>query len=696
MKKILICIVLIVAAVLSAAVNCYAENAAAEQAEPETAEWTVLVYLCGSDLESKYSYATYNLQEMAGVEFPYNYLPLFTEEITAPEDIIRDIGKVNVLIETGGAAKWHASELGMDVSTDVLQRWRLNYDPREEHTTQDPIEFLESLPLQSMGDPGTLTDFIRWGAGNYPAKKYALVLWGHGNGAISGVCIDELFDNDSLQLYELNQALANSGEYLETVVIDACLMANLETASALKNYARWMVASQENVPGKGTAVGNWLQALVNHPALDGEWLGRNVCDTTGVKYANEADDMAKSLLTWAVIDLSGIDRVLNIFDRFFQNLGDTICSNPNVAQIFAQHIFNTSEFGDGNENMRDLGDLFYSESLIHYLDSDFLDEAVTALSKTVVYLTRGTGRSNAHGLSYCYPADFLPEELDIYARNFHLPSYLAFLDASSEWSAPDWVYADAEKLPSIDTIEALQVSIEKKLTENGMPALSFGLTEDNMGYLYYNLYRLNEETGEIERLGRTDCVPEPTAEGTVWKPENPMTWPGVDGVPCCIDLIQFSDLLRLYNIPVQINTDTAIPRCGRTIEYSDDGSTGFSSYEVYGVWEGYEENSSLMERSVKPLDMLFGRNFKLLYPKDETGNSGKTSYGQSDEMTFYRSLIVEDFTLPAGTYYLEFELWDIFMRTMRTEKIPLYWNGEEMSFGDGFTWEGFIQPSWNH
>src|SRR5262249_8010289 len=32
------------------------------------------------------------------------------------------------------------------------------------------------------GAPETLIDFIRWGAQNRPAERYALVLWSHGSG----------------------------------------------------------------------------------------------------------------------------------------------------------------------------------------------------------------------------------------------------------------------------------------------------------------------------------------------------------------------------------------------------------------------------------------------------------------------------------------------------------------------------------
>ncbi len=42
---------------------------------PEADEWTVVFYLCGSDLESKYSFATGNLEEIADVNYPDSILP---------------------------------------------------------------------------------------------------------------------------------------------------------------------------------------------------------------------------------------------------------------------------------------------------------------------------------------------------------------------------------------------------------------------------------------------------------------------------------------------------------------------------------------------------------------------------------------------------------------------------------------------
>ena len=693
MKKLLGWIVLIAAlAALPAA--CAAEPAA------EEAEWTVLVYFCGSDLESKYAYATSNLAEIGAVSYPFDYRSFYSEEDSTIAAMMRDIGKVNILIETGGSRKWHAQSLGMDVSTESLQRWQMKYIPETEGGNYVPtggIELVETLPLRNMCDSETLSDFIRWAAREYPAKKTALVLWGHGGGAMTGMFVDELFGNDIMYLSELEQALNDGGVQLETVVIDACVMASIETARVVSRHARWMVASEEIVPGKGTAIGDWLQALVSHPALDGEWLGRCVCDMTVLKYTNEEDEMAQSLLTWSVIDLTKIERLTGVMERFFREAGEFLRNNLGVAKIFSQHLYKAEEYGESNLSMRDLGSVIYNPEMISISDGNMLDEMMEALSEAVEYVVRGGGRSLARGLSFCYPAGQSKEELNAYARNYPMSCYLAYLDAiSPEWDAPEWVYGQTDRLPGIETIGELQISIEKQMTADGIPALYFGTTLNNLDDLCYRLYRRDENTGEIVRLGRTDCGAEVSENGMLqWRPEDLFHWPAVEGTICCADLIRYSGDLRLYNIPVQIGTDTSILRCGREMSFPADGGTPVSEYEVYGVWEGYDENSELANRGVKPLAMLAGQRYRLLYPAEGTGpEAGKTFYETSADMTMYLSAEVMDIPLPPGTYYMEYELKDLFMRTMRMEMIEFSWDGQKMTFPEGFTWEGMVEPEW--
>lgn len=41
---------------------------------------------------------------------------------------------------------------------------------------------IETFGDTNTGDPQILYDFVKWAAGNYPADRYALILWNHGSG----------------------------------------------------------------------------------------------------------------------------------------------------------------------------------------------------------------------------------------------------------------------------------------------------------------------------------------------------------------------------------------------------------------------------------------------------------------------------------------------------------------------------------
>ena len=675
---------------------CVGGFALAEEAGTAPDEWTVLFYFCGSDLESRYGYASDDLKEISDVMFPYDY------SVWENFGAMRDVGKVNVLIETGGSRAWHTKEkeIDIDVSADALQRWRLNYyHPIDWHRDGDKqiIELVDTLPLQNMSAPETLADFIRWGAENYPAKKYALVLWGHGNGAKTGLFIDELFDNDVMYLYELKQALADGGIRLETVVIDACLMGSVETAWAISESANWMVASEEVIPGSGTALEKWLQALVNYPGKDGRWLGRCICDLTAFQYANDTDNMARSLMTWSVIDLSRIGQVVQTTEKFFSAVGEAIKSNAILIRVYAGFLLEAEEYGDGGQDMRDLGSLYYNDFIANYADLNLMDELIGALSDAVVYTVRGPGRSAARGLSFCYPAGSSAEELDTYAKNFPMPAYLAYLDAISSWNAPEWVYEQTEKLPGIDTIEELQVTVEKTMTEKGVPALAFPGEDMMVKDVRCNLYKLDEETNEILRLGQLEAQTIAAPEDkpyALWTMDEGMKWLTVEGEPCCAELIKYDLGVYLYSVPVRINSETKFLRCGRITSYDAETDGFIETYEVFGVWEGYDENSVVMTRGVMPLTQAAGRVFCLLYPKDSTGKNERTFYAFGDEMTMPRALRFLREPLPAGTYYLEFELHDAFQRDAVMDRIEIRWDGERMTFPEGFTWEGSFRVEW--
>ena len=702
MKRVFMLLWIMTALLAAAGLSALAEESAAAEsfaAEDEPAEWTVLFYFCGSDLESRYGYASDALAQIGQVRYPDSYLPLVAKEngVSAALNSLPQIPRVNVLIETGGAKRWHAQS--PEISANALQRWRYQcFSFYGDETIGDYLtgfELMETLPLQNMADPATLADFIRWGAETCPAKKYALVLWDHGDGARTGMMIDELFDSDIMYLYELKQALADADVQFETVVIDACLMANIETAWALKDNAHWMVASEELVPGGGTAVGDWLQELYANPAVDGALLGRWVCDGTQIKYADEGTEQFRSTLTWSVIDLTKIERLAAAAGRFFQVMGETYKTYPELAITYASYIVNAEEYGDGQQKMRDIAGVFYDSDTWYCLDYGLRREILQALSDAVVYAVRGAGRSAARGLSFCYPMDFEPAELDTYAKNCPSPHYLAFLDAVSNWTAPDWVYEKVDRLPALSSIEKLQLEVTRYRNSAGLPGVIVGNVVNNLRGVCYRLYRVNEETDQTVLLGRTSCAMEWDVElrEYIWVANDPMRWPAIDGVPCDMEMIRQYYLEEeegvdcLYNIPMQIGEDPCFLRCSRVIRYEegeDQLPVGITSYEVHGVWEGYDENTRMTNRNVTELSKLAGREYRLLYPID--GNL--RFFETSAPLTMYRSLEVEEITLPAGDYFIEYEVDDMFERPFVLDRVKLHWDGKEITYPDGFVWEG--------
>jgi len=668
----------------------FGPHAMAEKAAQEADEWTVMFYLCGSDLESKYGYASSFLSDIARTMYPNSWMTTVAEnygldpqtmQVTRP-------GKVNVLVETGGSRSWHTQEKAEDryvpdMAPDprALQRWRYDVYP-DDVLVESGYTLLETLPLKSMADPDTLADFIRWGKQTCPAKKYALVLWDHGGGALTGLFIDELFDNDVMYLYELRQALSDGGVQLEALIIDACLMANVETAWNARESARWLVASEEEVSGKGTAVLDWLQALYAYPECDGEWLGRCVCDMTGIMYGNGGDERAKSLLTWSVIDLSQIDRLVEACNAYFGIMCDALARYPSEVMSYMEYIFDAESYGDGRQNMVDLGSVIYNPGTMQTVSLRVRGELMDALSNAVAYVVRGPGRNAARGLSFCYPGDRDAGTLDIYAKNCPSPVYLAFIDAISHWPAPEWVYKDMDPLPDIDDIEEFRFTATKVMTPSGVPAVTFGSGESSIRDVCYNLYRLDEQTGQTVRLGHTMCEFEFEGNTVFWRASDPLHWPAIDGRLCCIDMIQEYSFDRLYNIPVQINSQEYMLRCGRAITFTyseeDESTARTSEYTVYGVWENYDDYSRLMSRSVQPLAMYAGQEFRLMYPLDISEK--RKRYAFSDDLTMYRSLDIKEIPLPPGTYYIEYEARDIFMRSTLVDRLEFQWDGENVTF----------------
>ena len=221
---------------------------------------TFLVYMTGSDLETKYGTASNDLIEMSQADVDYdNY---------------------GLLVFTGGAGSWKESIPSNQNSLIDMSGGINNIVAR----TDEPM---------NMGYHKTLSEFINYCTDRYPSDEYALIIWDHGGGPVWGCCADEIFDYDSLTLQEAKKAMDTTifkNRQLLFVGFDACLMGSIEVATAWKDYAKYMIGSEETVPGKGWNY-NFLSSIANKEDID---ICKNIIDQYSSYYTDTKNSIIKN------------------------------------------------------------------------------------------------------------------------------------------------------------------------------------------------------------------------------------------------------------------------------------------------------------------------------------------------------------------------------------------------------------------
>jgi len=107
-----------------------------------------------------------------------------------------------------------------------------------------------------MSDPKSLADFLQWGMRAVPARRYAVVLGGHGGGYLGAV--SSMDRRRLMRPQEMAAALAASGCRPAVLAFNTCLMAQAEIAAELAPVADLLVASQAREEGVGMPLGAWL------------------------------------------------------------------------------------------------------------------------------------------------------------------------------------------------------------------------------------------------------------------------------------------------------------------------------------------------------------------------------------------------------------------------------------------------------
>jgi len=334
----------------------------------------------------------------------------------------------------------------------------------------------QKLGNQNTGDPKSLIDFVTWVAANYPAERYALVLWNHGQGwddtdifagersgdrrrprsntfrhaffrttvekvaaaarhtnaTTRAILIDDnskdFLDNVEMQKVA-KAAVVKFGGKIDLFGMDACLMNQIEVAYQLRKQSEFIVGSELTEPLDGWPYDTILGKLAKTPTMKAGELAATIVDDYIASY--RADGVS---VTQSAVDMSQIDGVSAAIDT----LGNTLlAAMADAAAKDAIQIarLKTQRFDDNLNANVDLRN--FCERL----------DAAASLSTEVKSAARGVGVAldkyviknghlgekvaNAKGVSIYFPQDQISplytKHLDFAQENSWTKFLAAFL-----------------------------------------------------------------------------------------------------------------------------------------------------------------------------------------------------------------------------------------------------------------------------
>ena len=398
--------------------------------EGENAAYTVMIYMCGSNLESGND----------GYSTDVNNAGYATEDISEILSISGQPKDVNVIIETGGALAWKST---YGIPSNKLGRW---------HVENKKLVKDEFLNNANMGASSTFQSFLEWGLSKYPADKTGVILWNHG-GATRGVCNDETSagNNDALLASEVNTALTNAfkrvgrKEKLEWIGYDACLMQVQDIAEKNSEFFNYMIGSEESEAGEGWAYDHWIDDLYakkETPAILTE-----ICDSFVEVYEQKWGSHYDNDQTLSFLDLSKMPAYKTAWENFATAVKSNISNASSFqttakkAKTYGTDVYTKQEMQEmgiyydyADYGIEHIGNYYYDYGYLYFgtFDAyDFLSKvkndfssvssqataAMNAFKQLVVHNAKGDEAGESNGLCCYFPCHSRCEKSKYYSSS---------------------------------------------------------------------------------------------------------------------------------------------------------------------------------------------------------------------------------------------------------------------------------------
>lgn len=253
--------------------------------------------------------------------------------------------------------------LTMLISSENYGDWKLAYDGDPNAIS---MQRLKPLRLYQVDH---LTRFIRESAARFPARRYALIMQGHGSGWYFSI-----EEGQTVSSTAVASAIRKANVPFEMIGFDMCLMASLETAWEFRNLTRYIIACEDYGPWEGIASPEMIREFSTIrstrellPRLAASFVRRNNPDPD-----NDPADIS-------VIDTAGVEPLTDFVEKAFKgrsldnsyfNLSASVDQSTTEPYRYLQDLYTltTRVLGNDTASKRRFDQLFRATVIVYRQD----------------------------------------------------------------------------------------------------------------------------------------------------------------------------------------------------------------------------------------------------------------------------------------------------------------------------------------
>lgn len=403
---------------------------------------------------------------------------------------------------------------------------------------------IEDLGDVDMADPSALTDFVSWAKENYPARRYALILWNHGTGwkeiqpsimeadageiglpagmqtAMANISYNISYDDTaktSMNIPTLGETLTRVkgilGQPLDVLGFDACLMQMAEVAWTAAPHALYQVGSPDLEPDRGWPYDLIARELTKNPAVDGRALSELIAVMYNKSYTSGSQGNTAVVLS--SIDMSKTEAFGNSLDNFCK------AAKRNISDIDKIEAARNDALKYSYGDYIDLG--HFLEILIKSSIKSETRSAATALLRAITGDKRSSGFVNklasngekfakTRGLSIFFPTR---QGFRTYQSRYKLHSFCAdteWFNFLSEVANPNIPYLKLEDVVLEDNNKdgriaaGEEVTVLLSLRNLGKKALASAKINCVTTSDYLEAKEFSQELTKLPAPGKADLV----------------------------------------------------------------------------------------------------------------------------------------------------------------------------------------------